>query len=283
MWDLIIKNKILMATIGIFLLLIMFGVIGPLITRDPLQMNKDEDGHLLIRQTPSLEFLLGTDDYAMDVFAQLAHGLRNSLIVGFLAGSTIVILSVSIGTIGGYKGGYIDELMQLIINVAIVFPVLPSLIVLSAFLEERSIYLVALIIAIVSWPWAARAIRSQVLSLKERDFVDLARVSGTNEVKIAFFEILPNMLAYIMLIYAIATGGAIIAEAGISMIGFGPDPKEYITLGTMLYWTIQNETIRSGFWWLYFPPGLILTVFFVLLYVMQANMDEILNPRLRTT
>jgi peptide/nickel transport system permease protein len=239
------------------------------------------DEIIQIRKPPSLQLPLGTDDYANDVFAQLAHGTRNSLQIGFITGILVTFVAVCVGSIAGYKGGYLDEFTQLIINIAIVFPVFPLLIILASFIEERSLIIVALIIALVNWPWASRSVRSQILSLKERDFVRLARVTGMGDIKIAIVELLPNMMAYILLLTAILTGVGIIAEAGISMIGLGPDPKVYTTLGTMLYWTIANETIRSGFWWLYLPPGVVLTTFFVLLYVMQANIDEIFNPRLR--
>ena len=229
--------------------------------------------------TPSLP--LGTDEYAHDMFAQLANATRNSLIVGFFAGIIATLVSITIGSIAGYVGGFTDDSSQLIVNIMMVFPIYPLLIILAGFVEERSLVLVAGIIAIILWPWAARAIRSQILSLKERDFVRLAKISGKRGVNIAIKELLPNMAAYLLLVLAIQIGAGIAAEAGISMIGFGPDPQVHITLGTMLYWVLYGESIRSGFWWLYLPPGIILTVLFVILYVLQANLDEIFNPRLR--
>jgi ABC-type dipeptide/oligopeptide/nickel transport system permease subunit len=183
------------------------------------------DEIIQIRNSPSIQLPLGTDDYANDVFAQLAHGTRNSLQVGFITGIVVTIIAVSVGSIAGYKGGYLDEFTQLIINIAIVFPVFPLLIILAGFIEDRSLIIVALIIALVNWPWASRSVRSQILSLKERDFVRLARVTGMGDIKIAVVELLPNMMAYILLLTAILTGVGIIAEAGISMIGLGPDPK----------------------------------------------------------
>ncbi|MFX0063195.1 MAG: ABC transporter permease [Candidatus Hermodarchaeota archaeon] len=282
MWKhVILSNRLFMVALAVFFLIIAFGLIGPFITRHPLDEVRGEDGRRLIRHPPTLELPLGTDDFGFDVFAQLAHAVGNSLFVGFFAGSIVVLIAVSIGAFGTFRGGYLEEALMLITNIVIVLPVFPILLVLAAYLDERSLLLVGLIIAGISWPWAARGIRSQVLSLKERDFVRLARVSGMRDINIAFQEILPNMFAYILLVMAIATGGAIVAEAGISMLGLGPDPQQYVTLGTMLYWAIQNETIRSGFWWLYLPPGLIITFFWMALYIIHANMDEVFNPRLR--
>jgi len=189
-----------------------------------------------------------------------------------------VLLGVT-GGIAAYKGGLIDELAMLITNIVLVFPVLPALLVLSAFLEERSLNLIILIISLISWPWAARAIRSQVLSLKEREFVSLAKISGTNDVKIASLEILPHLLSYIALVFAISIGAAILTEAGISVVGLGPENT--VTLGILLQNAIAFESIRLGYWWIFVTPGILLTAFMFALYLIQTNMDAVFNPRLR--
>jgi len=237
---------------------------------------------LQIHRPPSLSLPLGTDEFGYDAFAQLASATRNSLLVGILAGIIATLIAIILGSVAGYLGGFTDDFSQLIVNIMMVFPVFPLLIIIAGFVESRSLFLVGGIIAAISWPWATRSIRSQILSLKERDFVRLAKITAKPGYKIAITELLPNMMAYIILIFAIQIGGAIAGEAGISMIGFGPDPRKHITLGTMLYWVLYGESIRSGFWWLYLPPGVILTLFFVILYVFQSNLDEIFNPRLRT-
>lgn len=238
--------------------------------------------NLQVLSPPTWNVLSGTDEFGHDTFAQLAHSTRNSLLVGFMAGIIATLAAVIVGAVSGYLGGYLDDFTQLVVNIIMVFPVFPLLLILAAFVEQRSLGLVAVIIAVTSWPWAARAIRSQILSLKERDFVRLAKISGKNGFVIAIKELLPNMASYILLIFAIQVGSAIGAEAGISLLGFGPDPRESITLGSMLFWVIGAESVRSGFWWLYLPPGLILTILFVILYILQSNLDEIFNPRLRS-
>lgn len=274
-------NKMFLISTAFFLSIILFGIIGTQLAGDPWTRHRDDEDNNIPRQKPDSQFLLGTNGLGQDILARLAIATQTSIMLGVTCGIIITIIAVVIGAVGGYFGGIFDEFAQLITNIFLVFPVLPFLLTLAAFIEERSLELVGLVVILFSWPWAARSIRSQVLSLKERDFVNLARISNSNGLKIAIAEILPYMLAYIVLIFAISCGGAIAAEAGISMIGFGPDQTSHVTLGTMLYWAFTNESVQAGYWWIYLPPGIILTIFFVNLYVMQASVDEILNPRLR--
>lgn len=276
MREVLLKSRKFMIASGFMGLIIMLGIIGPMVTRDPNKKN-----YKRIFQPPSSEFILGTTTFGEDVFAQLCMGIRNSLIVGVLAGVLGTLIAVLFGALGPYKGGLADDISNFVTNIAIVFPILPLLIILAAILEHRSLFLVGGLIAVTSWPWAARSIRSQVLTLKEREFVNLARMSGMNDRRIVIEEILPNMLAYIMMVFVLLVGGAIIAEAGISMIGLGPYGT--ITLGQMLYWAI-HQTIAPHWWdgwWWFFPPGLVLTMFLSAVFVMHAGMDEIFNPRLR--
>ncbi|UCG01828.1 MAG: ABC transporter permease [Candidatus Heimdallarchaeota archaeon] len=255
----------------------------PGIVGDPFIGQFDQWGTRLIFRPPSEYLLLGTDDYGRDLFAQLAHATQNSLLIGVTTSIIVVTVAVIIGSLAAYKGGILDEFLMLITNIVIVFPIYPVLLILAASIrpQDRDLGLIAVILAVTTWPWVARAIRAQVMTLRERDFVDLARVSGMSDMRIAAVEVLPNMFAYLGLLFAIVTGGAIVAEAGISMLGLGPPSPPYITLGSMLYWVIQNESIRSEMYWAYFPPGIVLTAFLVILYILHSNLDEIFNPRLK--
>jgi len=181
-------------------------------------------------------------------------------------------------------GGLADEASNFVTNVMLVFPVLPLLLFLSYILQERSLFLVGLLIALTGWPWAARCIRSQVLSLKEREFVNLAKMSGMKTAATVITEVLPNMLAYILMVFVLLTGGAIIAEAGISAVGVGPDRFQTTTLGNMIFSAIQYHpgvAHWSYVWWWFIPPGLVLTTLLSAIFVMHAGMDEVFNPRLR--
>jgi peptide/nickel transport system permease protein len=163
--------------------------------------------------------------------------------------------------------------------VFLTLPLIPILVVLSVLFKQRSLFLIAFIISIVTWPGAARALRSQVLSLKERGFVDLARVSGKGSLRILFGEIFPNMLAYVFIQFVGMIGSAIVIEAGISLIGLGPG--NIATLGSMLYWSIIAHAIHLGAWWWFIPPGLIILLFTGSMFMIGSVMDDVLNPKLR--
>ena len=263
---------------GVVGLIIILGIIGPMVTRDPEKLDYRRSF-----EPPSPEFILGTTAFGQDVFAQLCAGVRNSLIVGVFAGALGTLIAVLFGALGPYKGGLADEISNFVTNIVIVFPTLALLIILAAIIEHRSLLLVGALIALTSWPWAARSIRSQVLSLKEREFVNLARMSGVKDRTIVIAEVLPNMLAYIIMVFVLLVGGAILAEAGISMIGVGP--TRTVTLGQMLYWAMNLPPVGAAWWeasWWFIPPGLVLTIFLSAVFVMHAGMDEVFNPRLRT-
>ena len=230
-------------------------------------------------EPPSSQHILGTDILGRDVWAQLIVGIRNSLMVGFLAGAIGLLIAFLVGGFGGYIGGLLDEGINTITNVFIVLPTIPILIILSATLKQRSLLTVAGFIAIIIWSGGARSLRAQVLSLKERDFVRLARISGKSTLDIIFREIFPNMLSYVFISFCGMFGGAVMAEAGISMIGLGPTTIE--TLGSMLHWSIMNQAIHMGVWWWFIPPGIVLISFTGALFAMGSVIDDVLNPKLR--
>ena len=263
---------------SVVLAIVLFGVIGSLVTRNPLEFSS----HYV--EPPSSEFLLGTGNFGEDVLAQLAAGTRNSLMIGAIAGAFATLIAVSVGGLGPYKGGFADEISNAFTSVVMVFPMLPLLILLAAILESRSMFLVAGLIGATSWPWAARSIRSQVLTLKERGYIDIARMSGMKDRKIVMAEIMPNMLAYIIVVFVVSLSIAVLTEAGLSMIGLGPDPGSSVTLGSMLYWVLNSTQVALPWylWWVFIPPGLVLTVFLLAVFVMHTGMDEVFNPRLRS-
>jgi peptide/nickel transport system permease protein len=205
------------------------------------------------------------------------------LTIGAIAGGIATLIAVLIGGIGPFKGGVMDELSNAFTNVVMVFPLLPLLILLASIMRGGSMFLVAGLIGVTSWPWAARSIRSQVLTLKERGFIDVARMSGMKDRNIVIREIMPNMLAYIIVVFVVSLSIAVLTESGLSMIGLGPDLSSNVTLGTMLYWVLNNThtALPWNLWWCFIPPGLLLTVFLVAVFVMHAGMDEVFNPRLR--
>ena len=271
--ELLAKNRRFQVCLGVVLLIIAVGVIGPYMTLDPY----DYTGRRY--EPPSSEHILGTDILGRDVWAGLVVGIRNSLMVGFLAGLIGLLIAFAVGGFSGYIGGVVDETINTITNVFLVLPVIPLLIILSSSLKVRSLLTVAGFIGVIMWAGGARSLRSQVLSLKQRSFVNLARISGKGTANIIFREIFPNMLAYVFISFCGMFGGAVMAEAGISLIGLGPTTIE--TLGSMLHWSIMNQAIHIGVWWWFVPPGVVLISFTGALLALGSVMDDVLNPKLR--
>ncbi|MFX1298145.1 MAG: ABC transporter permease [Promethearchaeota archaeon] len=269
-------------TVSLLLAIILIVFISSIIYSNPFKKYYTMIGDRelpLIFDPPSLKHLLGTNDFGNDNLVVLIHATRNSIILGFAVGGISVGIAVFIGVVGSYVGGILDEIFQFITNIALVFPIIPFILLLSTMLNQRSIIIIGIIIALFNWPWAARTIRAQVLSLKERNFIKVSKVTGMRNIKIAIFEILPNLFSYIMLVFVIIVGIAITVEAGISIIGLGQE--EILTLGMMLYWSKEFGHVTGGFYNLWLPPGIVLTLFLVLIYTVHSSMVEIFNPRLR--
>jgi len=222
---------------------------------------------------------LGTDVFGRDVMAQVIHGTLNSLKVGVVAGLLAVLIGIGIGATAGYFGGVIDEALNLVTNTFLTLPTLALLIALAAYIRVRSEWIVALIIGVTSWPWTARAVRAQVYSLRTREFIYLAKMSGLSSLGIILLEVLPNMLSYIIMCFTLQMASAILAETGLSAIGLGP--SDAITLGVILRWSIVWEAPRLGAWWWFVPPGIIITLIAVSVLLLNSGLDEIYNPRLR--
>jgi peptide/nickel transport system permease protein len=272
--ELLARNRKFQICFSIILAIVALGIIGPFVTRDPSEYAGG------IYEPPSLRFLLGTDMAGRDVFAQLCVAIRDSLFVGVVAGSLALGIAVLMGGVLSYQKGLINEGANLVTNIFLVLPMLVILIVVAALFEGRNLLTVGILIALFSWPWMARNIRSQVLSLKERKFVDLARISGKGNFTIVVKEILPNMLAYVFLLFVMATGWAVVMESSISVIGLGP--TRGFTLGKMLQLVIQWGALRRGIWWYFMPPGAFIVLFTGTLIVLTSVIDDVLNPKVRT-
>ena len=230
---------------------------------------------------PSSQRILGTDLFGRDVFSLFANGVNMSIRIGLLAGIVATLLGVAVGAVAGYKGGATDELLMSITNIMLVIPTLALLIVIAAFLKIRNEMFLALIIGVTSWPWTARSIRSQTLSLKAREFIDLPRISGLSELEIIVQDVLPNMLSYVFMCFALQMANGILSETGLSMIGLGP--MDIVSLGMMLRWALLWETVRLGKWWLFIPPTIAITLLTTSLLLVNTAMDEVFNPRMRKT
>lgn len=270
------KSRKAMFGLVVLVIFIVLGAVFPLFLGDPYDMNLS-----LMGRPPNLNHILGTTSFGQDIFTQLCNAIGNSFFVGLVAGSLGTLIAVFVGAVGPYRGGMADKISNLVTNLALVLPLIPLFIIIASVVRGLNLFLIGVILAVTSWPWAARSIRAQMLTLKEREFVNLARMSGDSSIRIVVTEILPNMMAYVMMVFVILTGTSILAESALSMIGVSTTPT--ITLGYMLYWA-QHQTIVPfwwNIWWWFIPPGLVLTIILTAFFVIHAGLDEVFNPKLR--
>jgi peptide/nickel transport system permease protein len=263
--------------IGVIITLIMFAfvLIYPLINRgDPFEMKA------LAFQPPSSELWLGSDNFGRDLFLELVYGIRTSVQIGLLAGLIATAIGLVIGLVSGYIGRWVDNVLTAVTNMFIVIPSFVILILISVSIDSRSAFIVALIIGLTSWPWTARAVRAQTVSLRNRDHVHLAKISGHSTFRIIVFEILPYIASYVYMAFILQVASGILAEASISMLGLGP--YNTISLGTMMNWALIFAAPVSGAWWAFIPPALVIAVITFALFLINTGMDEIFNPKIRS-
>jgi peptide/nickel transport system permease protein len=227
---------------------------------------------------PSLQNPLGTDVFGRDLLALLMLGLRFSLLVGLIAGGLATAVAVLVALLGGYSGGTVDQLLNMLTNAILVTPSLPVLMAVAAF-ARIDLFLLALVLAFFSWPWSARIIRAQVLSLRERPYVEFARVSGFGRLGIMFGEILPNLVPFIVVGFAYAVIGNILLETGLRLIGLGPG--DVISLGLLLNWAMTFGALAQGRFLMVLGPTVCLLLIFVALSLINVGIEERFNPRLK--
>ncbi len=271
-WVIYKKNKLGLLGLGILIFFALIAIFADIIA--PYSYTDYYVGGAL--EPPSSRFILGTDELGRDLFSILILSSRISLLVGIVAALFTVVIGTLIGLVSGYFGGKVDEALMRITDVFLMLPGLPLLIVFAAILGP-GVENIILVISIISWPGTARAIRSQVLSLKERPFVEAARAAGASELYILFKHILPNVAPLIFAYVVLNVPSAIIAEASLSFLGFG-DPTRP-SWGVMLQFAWDAGAIYQ--WNYIIPPGLCITLVAFAFALIGYAMDEILNPRLR--
>ena len=270
------NNPRFLFALTVFLLVVAFGFLGPIILARPEPLITVGG----LYDAPSSTAWLGTDNFGRDVFTQLMYGCRTSLIIGFIAGTVATLIGLTIGTIAGFIGGTLEEGLMAVTNVVITIPSIVILILLSLAIPVRSIAVMGFIIGITSWPWTARAVRAQSSSLRTREHVDVARLSGAGTVSLIIAEIIPFMASYVVMAFVLQVSSGILQETALSLLGLGPSGS--ISLGIMLQWALLWESVRTGAWWAFIPPALLLTLIVFSLLLLQSSIDEIFNPRLRS-
>lgn len=261
--------------------LFLFGVLAAfpewLAPYDPMAYHRSPDGRLLALSSPGEGHLLGTTYYGQDVLSQLIAGARVPVIVGLVSAFFIVFIGTNLGLLSGYFGGRVDDLLMRLTDIAFSLPFIPFAIVLAA-LFRPSLLNVILSISLIMWRTAARVIRAQVLSLKERPFVWAVRAAGAGHFRILYRQILPNVLPLSFLYGAFGIAWSVLAEAGLSFLGFG-DPLR-ISWGQMIHFAFMTATIREAWWWVV-PPGVCIMLLVVSSFLIGRVFEEVIFPRLR--
>ena len=228
-------------------------------------------------------FILGTDNFGRDVLTELVAATKVSLQIGLIAGSIATYNGLILGLLSGYLGGTVDNIITFITNL---FTVIPSFIILvlisySVGSGARGVGLVAIIIGFTSWTWTTRSVRSQVISLRNRDHVNLSKLSGHSMLRIVFTDILPYIASYVVMALILQISSGILAEAQLSMLGLGPATTKTATLGLMMNWAMQYSAHLNGSWWAYFPVILTIALISFSLNLMNTGLDQVFNPQLR--
>lgn len=237
-----------------------------------------------ISQVASLRVLpLGTDNFGRDVLTELVAATRVSLQIGFVAGTIATIIGLILGLLAGYIGGLVDDVIMFVTNLFTVIPgfVLLILISFSIGQEKRGAVTIAVVIGFTSWVWTARAVRAQVVSLRNRDHVNLSKLSGHSIVHIILTDTLPYIASYVVMALILQISSGILAEAGLSILGLGPRTTEVPTLGLMMNWAMIYQAQILGKWWAYFPVLVTIALVSFSMNLMNTGLDQVFNPALR--
>lgn len=279
-WRLFYDN--LIGRIGICLL-IVFGLMA-LLSYIPPHVDPmyhpmtGVDPEISFASPPSTRHWLGTDNIGRDILSQLLTGARVAFLVGISSAFISIVIGTLIGILAAYWGKMLDGLLMRFADMVMVMPSLLVILLLSVLFGQLSIWTIVILIALFRWPAVARVIRSQTLSLKQRPFIDMARVAGASHLRIIFRHILPNVLPMALLYMTFRITSAIIVEAALSFLGFG-DPNT-VSWGMMLQWVWKTGHMFQAPYWL-LPPGLCISLMTLSFYIMGRAMEEVLDPRLR--
>jgi peptide/nickel transport system permease protein len=262
---------------GLVAFTLVVGLIGPLIV--PVDPHATIGG---LYDTPSFAKIstwLGTDNAGQSVIANLVVGVRTSLLIGLMAGTISTLIGLVFGLIAGFQGGLLDDILMGFTNIALAIPSIVVVILLSVAVSHSTAFTLAIVIGVTGWPWTARAVRAQATSIRNREHIDVARLSGARWASVLGWDVLPYLLSYVVMAFVLQMAGAILTEATLSMLGLGASGS--VSLGIMLYWSLAWGSVRTGAWWAFLPPTLMLTLIAFSFLLVQASLDEVFNPRLR--
>lgn len=272
-WRLLKKNARFWICLTIIIGVAVLGIVGPYMTKYGPKTPTGE-----IMAPPSSEHPFGTDYFGYDVFAETVYGIRVSLMVGLFAAIIATLVGVLLGMIAGLRGGIIDYVVDTIINILLAIPPILIMLLIAAFMGKRGIIELGLLIGLLSWQWTARAVRSQVASLKVSDYVATSMLSGNSFIRIMFKDIFPNIASYSLLSFVIQLGSAMLTVITLEFLGLGA--SEW-SLGAIIQLSVLWGAIPLGVWWWWFYPGVIIVALIASLYLIVVSLEEVFNPRLR--
>jgi peptide/nickel transport system permease protein len=265
-------------TIGLVLLTIL--LLSSLIGRLIVDVEQARPVSVSPLKPPSWELPFGSDKQGRNLFAVMVVGTPLTLRIGLVAGFIGVTLGATIGFVSAYYGGLVDVILRGIVDVGLTIPGLMVLITVAMVIPESlSINQMALVVAALAWLYPARTIRSQVLSLRSRSYIQIARLSGMPGRDIIAKEILPNLLPYLASSLVIAVSAAVLASIGLEVLGLGP--MDAPTIGMTIFWVQYNAAVINGWWWWWLPPIVVVALLFISLFLITIGLDEVANPRLR--
>lgn len=274
---LLLRDKLGLIGIILMAFFIMMAVFAPfIITHDPLTQHYSDDGELLNMTPPSSEHWLGTTKMGRDVFSQVVVGSRVALVVGLLCALMVTVIGTVIALVAGYFGKWVDDLLMRMTDIVYGIPFLPFAMIMVAVLGP-SIWNIMIAIVLISWRTTTRVIRAEVLSIKQRTYIQAARLNGAGPFRIIFRHIAPNVIPLSLVFGSLAMGWAIVTEASISFLGYG-DPL-LISWGKILFDAYIAHAITDAWWWV-IPPGLSITLLVMSGFFISRSLEEILNPRL---
>jgi len=267
-------NRSLFAGLSLLLLIVLVALIGPLLIDPALS----RVGATIPRLPPSADHWFGTDGQGRDMFTTMILALPQTLRIGIAAGFISLFVGVALGLIAGFVGGVVDTIIRVASDVMMTIPGIAILVLVASYVRVMTVDLMAIIVASLSWMVAARTIRAQTLTLRERGYVAIARLNGTSGLKLIFVEVLPNLLPFIAASFVVTVTSAMLATVGLEALGLGP--QNDLTLGMSIYWAQFYGAILRGLWWWWGPPIVLIVLIFIGLLLTSAGMDGFVNKRL---
>jgi peptide/nickel transport system permease protein len=271
------RNKSLLFGLLILSLIVLVAIFGPFF----VDASMGRVGATIPRQPPSAEHWLGTDAQGRDMVTVLILAMPQTLKIGVAAGLISLSVGVALGLIAGFVGGVLDTVIRLASDVIMTIPGIAILVLVASNVREMTVELMAVIVASLSWMVATRTMRAQTLSLRERGYVQIARLNGSTGLKLIFVEVLPNLLPFIAASFVITVSSAMLATIGLEALGLGPQNE--LTLGMTIYWSQFYGAIIRGMWWWWGPPIVAISLIFIGLMLTSAGMDSFVNKRAGTS